>query len=310
MSPFTLLAIGAAMLLAIGVPALRVSRIAAAQRRHLAQRLASLLVETAEIDELATPRQEAHWLMVHAPRFIRLRLVRAGMTLEWRSVILFWAGTALLCGSAAWFGGAIIGAESLFAVLGLAFGLFQMITANRLRAFIDGLPLYLDAARQLVMVGNSLQQAMVKAGDGCSPGVARHLAPLLRRVQFGAPPGDSVAWLAERLDIIELHMLAAAIQTNARYGGRISTVLANLTQILRDRARVERELHSATAETRMSSLVLGALPVVVAAFIGVTNPSFMQFFINTPQGHKLIAVAVGMELTGLLVMRRIMRIEF
>ncbi len=136
------------------------------------------------------------------------------------------------------------------------------------------------------------------------------MAPLLRRVQYGAPPGDSVAWLAERLDVIELHMLAAAIQTNARFGGRISTVLANLTQILRDRARVERELHSATAETRMSALVLGALPVVVAAFIGVTNPSYIAFFLDVPQGHKMIAIALGMEVAGVLIMRRIMRIDF
>jgi tight adherence protein B len=83
-----------------------------------------------------------------------------------------------------------------------------------------------------------------------------------------------------------------------------------LTQILRDRARVERELHSATAETRMSALVLGALPVVVAAFIGATNPAYIAFFLDAPQGHKLIGIALGMEVAGVLVMRRIMRIDF
>jgi tight adherence protein B len=310
MNPVMLLALGAILLLAIGIPAYRVSRAQAAQRRHLQDRLASLRAPAEEIEELTSPRHQAHWLMAHAPRFIRLGLARAGMTLQWRSVILFTIATALLCGLPALFGGAALSGGALVVVLGVALGVFRMVAARRLASFVDGLPLYLDATRQLVMVGNSLQQAMVKAGEGCSPGVARHLAPLLRRVQYGAPSGDSVAWLAERLDIIELHMLAAAIQTNARFGGRISTVLANLTQILRDRARVQRELHSATAETRMSALVLGALPVVVAAFIGATNPSYITFFIDVPQGHKLIAIALGMEVAGVLIMRRIMRIDF
>jgi tight adherence protein B len=310
MSPVMILAIGVVLLLMIGVPAFRVSRIHAAQRRHLEQRLASLRAPAEEIEELTSPRQQAHWLMLHAPRFIRLGLARAGLTLQWRSVMLFGLIAAVACALATMLAGVVIGVVALVAALGLALGLFQMVASRRLAAFIEGLPMYLDGTRQLVMVGNSLQQAMVKAGEGCSPGVARHLAPLLRRVQFGAPPGDSVAWLAERLDIIELHMLAAAIQTNARFGGRISNVLTNLTQILRDRARVERDLRSATSETRMSALILSALPIVVAILISFTNPSYIAFFRDEPVGQRLLCIALGMEVVGVLVMRRIMRIEF
>jgi tight adherence protein B len=310
MNPVMILALGATLLLAIGIPAFRVSRTQAAHRRHLSLRLDSLRAPEEEIEELTSPRNQAHWLMAHAPGFVRLGFARAGMTLQWRGVIVFGLFLAVLTALPTLLTGAAIGGAALAVMLVLALVVFRVIAARRLAAFVDGLPLYLDATRQLVMVGNSLQQAMVKGGDGCSPGVARHLAPLLRRVQYGAPPGDSVAWLAERLDIIELHMLAAAIQTNARFGGRISNVLANLTQILRDRARVERELRSATAETRMSALILGALPVIVAAFISVTNPSYIEFFLDDPQGHKLIGIAVGMEVAGVLVMRRIMRIDF
>jgi tight adherence protein B len=310
MNPVMLLAAGLAMLLSLGVPALRVSRIRAAERRHLGKRLDTVRAPLEEIEELTSPRHQAHWLMARAPRFIRLWFARAGVTLQWRGAILFGLGIAATGGVAFLFGGVVVGVAGTIAAFGLVLAVFRIIAARRLASFVDGLPLYLDGTRQLVMVGNSLQQAMVKAGEGCGPGVTRHLAPLLRRVQFGAPPGDSVAWLAERLDIIELHMLAAAIQTNARFGGRISNVLNNLTQILRDRARVERELHSATAETRMSALILGALPVVVAVLISATNPMYLDFFMNEPQGHKLIAIALGMEMAGVLVMRRIMRIDF
>ena len=78
---------------------------------------------------------------------------------------------------------------------------------------------------------------------------------MIRRIDNGAPIPDAVTWLAARLEVPELHMLATAIETNFRYGGRMSVVLANLVQILRDRARVGRELKAATAEIRFSAIV-------------------------------------------------------
>jgi tight adherence protein B len=310
MSPLVMLAVGLTLLVALSVPMLRIYRTQAAQRRHMMGRLALLRVPAEEIAEITAPRNEARFLIERAPRSLRVGLARAGITLQWRHAVLI---ACSLIGCSA--GGFILGGPAIGAAMGLlamALGWigFQIVTQRRLAAFVEGLPLYLDATRQLIMVGHSLQQAMVTAGEGCGPGVARHIGPVIRRIQYGATPGDAIVWLAERIDVVELHMLAAAVKTNTRHGGRISTVLANLTQILRDRARVGRELTSATAETRMSGIVLGALPVVVALFIAFSNPSYIRFFIDVPEGHTLLAVAVGMEIVGVLIMRRIMRLDF
>jgi tight adherence protein B len=310
MTPLWLLVFGVVVLLGCGFPVLRISRFQAAQRRHLDARLETLRLPEEQIAAIGLPTGRGAVNTMKLPHSLRVSLARAGITLQWRGVTLVAIGVAaadvvltLTMGS----GRAIV---ICVAITFLGYIAFKFVSNRRLAAFVDSLPLYLDATRQLLLVGNSLQQAMVKAGVSASPPVTRHIGPLLRRIDFGAPPGDSIQWLAERLEVMELHMLAAAVQTNTRYGGRISTVLGNLTQILRDRARMGRELKSATAETRISGMVLAALPICVGGLVSIINPSYVRFFIDTHKGHTLIFTAMGLEILGVLVMRRLMRLDF
>ncbi len=105
-------------------------------------------------------------------------------------------------------------------------------------------------------------------------------------------------------------MLAVAVQASMQYGGRLSLVLGNLAATLRDRVRVSRELKSATAEMRVSAYVVGALPIVSGIVMGVANPSYAQFFIHDPTGHELLAVAGGLQIIGIMAMRKLMRLDY
>lgn len=191
------------------------------------------------------------------------------------------------------------------ALLGLRF-----LARRRIGAFIDGLPFYLETVRQALLIGNSLQQALTRATENASPSMQRYLSPMARRIQNGAAVGDSLVWLAERLGVLELHMVATAVQANLRYGGKLSAVLANIVQVLRDGGRVRRELRAATAETRMSAMVLSSLPFAAFAFIACANAPYREFFFHAAQGHKLLAIAACFQLVGSLWMRRLMKLDF
>lgn len=245
-----------------------------------------------------------------APHFLRLWLIRADIVPTPRSLGAAALAIGLTALAVYWLAGPLAALLSavVFVFVG-GYGLWR-VACSRLDAFIEGLPFFLDAMRQLLVVGNSVQQGLLKAADSTSPAMQRYLQPMLRRINNGAPIPESIEWLAQRLELSELYMLAAAVETNFRYGGRLSAVLANLIQILRDRARVERELKAATAEIRFSSIVLGLMPLIAAAMISFVKPSYVMFFIETEQGHRLALIAVGLQLLGLVILRRIMRLEF
>jgi tight adherence protein B len=181
---------------------------------------------------------------------------------------------------------------------------------KRTDALIEALPHYIDAVRQLQAVGNSLPQAIERALADAPDAVRGYFAPAVRRLEMGAPLAETMQHLAERLRIPEISMLAAAIRSNLRYGGSITTVLRNLANILRERARVRWELKAATSEAKVSSRVLIAMPLLAMALLVAMNPGYIAFFTDDPRGQKLALAALGLEGMGILVLRRLLRLDF
>lgn len=244
------------------------------------------------------------------PQFLRLWLNRADIVLQPDRLVLAGILVIVATVAVAWLVSPLAAAIIPILAAGAAVYALHALAARRMNAFILGLPFFLDALRQLLMVGNSMQQGLLKATENTAPAMQRYLQPMIRRINNGAPIPEAVSWLAGRLEVPELFMLATATEVNFRYGGRMSTVLANLVQILRERTRVERELKAATAEIRFSAIVLGLMPAAVLVMISVIKPAYIMFFIHAEQGPRLALIAVALQVVGMLIMRRLMRLEF
>ncbi len=180
---------------------------------------------------------------------------------------------------------------------------------RRTRQFAERLPVFLERVRRLILIGNTFQQAFIQSASTADPVVKRDIDPIVRRVQHGAPFSDSIDALSRRVDTIELHMLAAYVRTNAKFGGRVAQNLQNLVAQLNNKARLDREIKAATAETRASALVLIAITVFVMAVMAVLNRSYIQFFFDNETGRMILAWICIWPLIGLLVMKRILTLR-
>lgn len=273
------------------------------QRERLTQRLAPLAVGPAPDDrDEATAAPLPHWL--------RLRLDRADLMLSRRAAAFATSAVAAMMIAGAMIGGILLAAALAVAALVGTLLVIEWRAARNVQAFVTALPLFLDSMQQLLRVGNSLHQAFTKASAGASPATARFLFPAVHRLQHGMSLAESLGWAAERVEIAELRMFAAAVAINGRHGGSISSTLANLARLLRQATRVQRELKAATAETRFSGLVLGAMPLLLTAVLTMINPGYTHFFLDTPEGRRLAVIALGLQLTGMALMHRLMRLSF
>lgn len=204
-------------------------------------------------------------------------------------------------------------AAALAAAVGLpaaALSWLQGRARKRVEALTDALPLYLDGVRQLQAVGNSLSQALERALADAPDSIRNYFAPAARKLAMGAPVAETMQQLADRLEIPELSMLAAAIRTNLRYGGSITTVFSNLANMLRERVRIRRELAAATSEAKVSSRVLIGMPLLCMVVLVAMNRAYIDFFISDPRGQKMSLVAIVLEILGIVIIRRMMRLAF
>jgi tight adherence protein B len=207
-------------------------------------------------------------------------------------------------------GGLFIGLVVVAAEAGLIVIYVNARARRRRDTLIDAMPFYLDGVRQLMSIGNSLPQALQRALPTAAATVQSFLGPATRRIELGAPVADSMQLLADRLAIPEVAMLAAAIRVNIRFGGPMASILGNLAQIVRERLRIKRELASATAEVKVSTQLLVALPLLLTAFLLTSNPAYRAFFFNDPRGHRLAIIAAVMQGVGIMIMMRMKRMSF
>jgi tight adherence protein B len=244
------------------------------------------------------------------PDWLRVTLLRADYVPDGGTITLA-VGLALLVGGVlGWQVNWIAGTGLALVLLAVGPVALRLLAVRRIATMVNAMPFFIDSVRQMLISGVSLQQALGRITAGAEPGVRRYLQPMVRRMQNGAAVGDSLVWLADRLDLTEMHMFAAAVQANLRYGGRLSMVLANLANTLRDRERVTRELRAATAETRVSALLIGSLPVIAFVLMSTLNPKYATFFFDDPTGHQLLAVAGGLQLIGVVAIRRLLRLDY
>jgi tight adherence protein B len=182
--------------------------------------------------------------------------------------------------------------------------------ATRLATLEKDLPAFLDRMRQHIEIGASVDQAIRRAALASGPRLREAMEPLHRRIANGEPVPEALDWLAKREGGVALPVFAAAVSASLRYGGRLAGTIANIARTLRQRARMEQELRASTAETRASALVLTALPLLVAGGVTAINPGHLDYFTDPDRGTRAGMLALGLYLTGVVLVRRLARPRF
>lgn len=206
-------------------------------------------------------------------------------------------------------GGAVVGAMVLGLCLLLGtFGIWLRLSRRRAK-MLTQLPSFLDNMVRLLSIGNSLHAAFQFA----SPNVPQPLGTALQHasasLNISPDLGQAMAQLERTWGLPEFGLLAAVFRMSTRYGGRADMVLERVSSYIRDRQSAERELHSMSAEVRMSAWILGLLPIVVGTMIMLLNQGYFMRMWNDAMGQKMILVAAALQVFGSFLLYRLARLR-
>ena len=104
-------------------------------------------------------------------------------------------------------------------------------------------------------------------------------------------------------------MTVTAVLVQRTSGGNLAEILETIAHTIRERMRIRREVQTLTAQERMSSYLVGALPVVAFVFLTFVNPAYLDLLFGTSMGRLLLGAAIVLELTGFFIIRRIIDIR-
>jgi tight adherence protein B len=244
------------------------------------------------------------------PAFVLNRLYRAGIELSSDRLaailvvgVFLWITLTIVLGFP-------VATMIVATILLLTSAMIDYRARRRMNALSDAMLGYFDRVRQLLVIGNSLSVALADAVQSSPPIVGEFFSPAIRRIANGAGVAESVSHLAEEIDLHEIRLFSAAVETNLRFGGSLTAILANLIDNIRRRAAVMREVRVSTSQIRASAWVLGLLPMIVASIVMVQSPEYARWFIDEPVGHQLLVYCAVSQILGAIMMRGIVRTSY
>jgi tight adherence protein B len=180
---------------------------------------------------------------------------------------------------------------------------------KRIRAFDDQL---VDA---LVLMANSLKsgysflQAMESIVREMPPPIGAEFDQALREIRMGGPIEEALLGISARVRSTDFELVVTAMIIQRQVGGNLTEILANIAYTIRERHRIMREVRVLTAQERMSGYIVAALPLAMVLLLSVMSPTYIASMWNAPSGRIIMAVGFGLELVGLMVIRKLVDID-
>jgi tight adherence protein B len=180
---------------------------------------------------------------------------------------------------------------------------------KRLEAFQAQLPDAIDMLVSAMKAGYSFQAAMNFIGEEVAAPLGPEFARFYDEQRLGIDVRSALLSLQTRVDSMDLKMFVTAVLVQRESGGNLGEVLANISDIMRERFALQGELETLTAESRLSARILAALPLLVFMGMFALNPAFMRPMLQQAAGQMMLVLAGVSVAMGYLVMVRIADID-
>jgi tight adherence protein B len=228
-------------------------------------------------------------------------------------------GMFLLCsvgaGGVTFFLTAIIGQPIAVSIIFALIAMFcplmylQVIIWKRLRKFLEQFPDGLDMISQSLQAGMGLTQSMVFVAREMPDPMGTEFSVFIEEVNLGLPLAEALKKFEERMNLPEVRLFNTALMVQREVGGSLAELLTKLSNIIRDRFRIERLIKSLTAQNRISAWTVCSVPPFLAVFMFMREPVMMNEMLQNPTGRAMLATALVLEVVGILVFRKIIKIH-
>jgi tight adherence protein B len=212
----------------------------------------------------------------------------------------------------------IIGiASTLTAVLAFAFIALALpwlylrrARTRRVRAFERQLPNALDMIVRSLRAGHPTSVAVGLVAREMPDPLGTEFGIVSDEITFGLSLEQAVRKLAERVGFEGLNLLAVSLSIQARTGGNLTEILANLSSVLRERAKLRLKIRSLSAEGRLSAWMISAFPLVMFGILMLIAPSYYGDIWGSPIITPVFVIFGAWALLGDYIMYRMVNFDY
>ena len=169
----------------------------------------------------------------------------------------------------------------------LPYSYASMKRQRRFAKFDELFPEAIDTLARAVRAGHAFTTALEMITNEISEPIAGEFRQLYEEQKFGMPVRDALLNLTERVPSVDVKFFVTAVMLQRETGGNLAEILDNLSYVIRERFKIQRQVRVYTAQGRLTMALLMGMPPVIVAVMMTLDREFIQPLFSDPIGHVL-----------------------
>jgi len=180
---------------------------------------------------------------------------------------------------------------------------------RRLTQFTALFPDTLEMFSRSLRAGHSFTGALQLVAQEMPAPIGPEFQKVFDEQNLGIPLRQALIGFSERVDTMDARFFITAVLIQRDTGGNLAEIMDKISYVIRERFRVQGQLRIFTAQARLSGVILSLLPPLLALVIFFMNPNYLKPLWNDRLGNFLVVTAVVLQIAGMFVIRKIVRIK-
>ncbi len=201
-----------------------------------------------------------------------------------------------------------LGAGALTATIPTS--ILRFMRTRRMLKFEEQFPEALALISRALKAGHTFTTGLAMVAEEMPAPIGPEFKLLYDQQNYGMPLPDALKEFARRVWLLDARFFVTAVMIQRESGGNLSEILDNIATVIRDRFRVKRQIRVISAHARMTGFVLVGVPPTLAFMLFLLNPDHVKTLTGSPLGMRMIYAAIIMQVSGSLIIRKMVKLEY
>jgi tight adherence protein B len=181
---------------------------------------------------------------------------------------------------------------------------------RRMLKFEEQFPEALALISRALKAGHTFTTGLAMVAEEMPSPIGPEFKLLYDQQNYGMPLPDAMKEFARRVWLLDARFFVTAVMIQRESGGNLSEILDNIATVIRDRFRVKRQIRVISAHARMTGFVLVGVPPALAGMLFLLNPDHLRTLTGSELGMRMIYAAIIMQVSGALIIRKMVKLEY
>lgn len=203
----------------------------------------------------------------------------------------------------------VLGAMVTAAGWTVPLALVKMIYDRRCNLFVDQMVDGMTIMANGIKSGLSVTQSMERVVDNLGQPISQEFALVLSQIRIGRSVEEALIEMGERIPRPDVQMFVTSINILKETGGNLAETFATICMTIRERQKIEKKIQAMTAQGLTQGIIITLVPIALLIVFSIVNPGYIRPLFNTTFGLIILFVMFALQITGGIMIRKIVKIK-